>query len=462
MKGKRWFRRLLIVGLALAVAIPLLAFGLSNLYLASPKGRAFVASKARERTGLETSVMGSSWSPWNGITVYGIRIEQPGPLKTAVTSPLLQIESASAMPVWRNLVLHRKLLLKGIELHNPKLVLPVELLSQLPSQPPAVTSPPAVAKVDPTPQQTPVTPAPTIAPPGHATPGNVPDIPQEEPVANIESLEESKAPTVWVKFSGGGLKIVSTTAREPLYQISKIDGAAPLGGRQTSSEAVLEGIRFLGKPLVDTMTIPLKWHSPVLEIGAFGGEAFGMECTAGASMAFSGGLPFRINAILPQQENREIGLSEKLNAKFASIAGQGVFQGQLAFPATWQGQWIAQATGIDTNYSDQHAHFDQGRALVVFRNGALSCIDARLVGEPLVIIGNATLLSDGRAAANGRIIAPPETLVAISKFTEPDSAAPSLTPLSTPQRSALDLQLFGKLGEFYFKPNPRATPIPLN
>ena len=462
MSGKRWFRRLLIAGLVLAVAIPLLAFGLSNLYLASPKGSAFVASKVRERTGLETSVMGSSWSPWNGISVYGIRIEQPGSLKMAVAKPLLQIESVHAMPAWRFLVLERKLLLKGIELRKPKLVLPVELLSQLPSHPHA-TTPPAVAKVNPAPQQTPpLAPATTVDPPVHPAPETIPNIPQEKPVANVESVEESKDPTVWVKFSGGGLKIVSTTSKDPLYQISKMDGAVPLGGRHTSSEVVLERIKFLGKPLADTMTITLKWHSPVLEIGAFDGEIFGIKCTSGASMALSGGLPFRINAILPKQENHEIGLSEKLNAKFASIAGQGVFQGQLAFPATWQGQWVTQAVGIDTNFSDHHAHFDQGQALIVFRNGALSCIDARLVGEPLAIIGNATLLSDGRAAANGRVIAPPETLVAISKFTEPNSAAPSLTPLSTPQRSALDFQLFGKLGEFYFKPNPRATPILLN
>ena len=59
MKGRRWFRKLLVAALALAVAIPLVGFGLSNLYLASPKGRIFVASKIKARTGLDASVMGS-------------------------------------------------------------------------------------------------------------------------------------------------------------------------------------------------------------------------------------------------------------------------------------------------------------------------------------------------------------------------------------------------------------------
>lgn len=457
MKGRRWFRKLLVAALALAVAIPLVGFGLSNLYLASPKGRIFVASKIKARTGLDASVMGSGWSPWNGISIYGIRIEQPGPLKTAIPSPLLRIESFHAKPAWKTLVTTRQFLVEGIELHKLRMVLPVELLSQLPSQPPVAVVPPTVAQVAPPAQENPA-----AVPPAISAPGPVPVIPEEKPAATIESVEKTTVPTVWVKFSEAGLKIVSTTSKEPLYEISDIEGAAPLAGRHAASEIALRRIRFLGKPLVESMTVPLKWRSPVLEIGAIHGGLFGMDCEAAASIALSGGMPFRIQALVPKQENQEIGFGGNMKAQFGSIAGQGIFQGQLLFPATWQGQCITQAASIDTGFADQSAHFDQGSMLVIFRNGALSCIDARLVGESLTLIGNATLLSDGRAAANGRIIAAPETLVAISKYTEPNSAAPVLTSLSTPQRSALDLQIFGRLGEFYFKPNPRSAPIPLN
>jgi hypothetical protein len=31
--------------------------------------------------------------------------------------------------------------------------------------------------------------------------------------------------------------------------------------------------------------------------------------------------------------------------------------------------------------------------------------------------------------------------------------------LHTTQRAALDLQIFGRLGEFHYKPNPKAPPI---
>lgn len=462
--AKLWFRRLLVAGLVCAIGLPLVGFGLSNLYLASLKGRDFVGSKIRAVTGLDVSVMGSSWSPWNGISVYGMNVEQPGQLKMELPSPFVRIERIRAAPSWRNLVLNRRLLLKGIELYKPELVLPVELLSQLPSQPPVVVQPPAVVQqVIPVPKQTPTeqtSPAPLPSTVSH--PKTVAGTPEAKARTAIENVREISSPTVWLKFFGGSVKIVSVKADKTLYQISDLEGNVPLAGKRATSKILLNRIKFLGDPIAETMTIPLEWHSPMLQLGAFDMEIFGIRCEAVANIAITEKLPFQIQAILPKQENQEIGLSEKTNGKLGSIVGQGVFKGQLTSPATWQGQWITQAASIETNFAGNTAHFDQGRAIMVFQNGTLRCLEARLIGESLSVIGNATFLSNGRAAANGRIIAAPDTLVAISKFTQPHSSAPVLTPLSTPQRAALDLQVFGKLGEFYFQPNPRATPIPLN
>jgi hypothetical protein len=97
----------------------------------------------------------------------------------------------------------------------------------------------------------------------------------------------------------------------------------------------------------------------------------------------------------------------------------------------------------------------------MFHGGTLRCLDARLVGEETSLLGNAMLLSDGRFAGIARIVAAPESLVAISKFTHPDGTAPQLTSLSTPQRAALDMRIFGSPGNVFFQPNPAAAPIPL-
>jgi len=88
-------------------------------------------------------------------------------------------------------------------------------------------------------------------------------------------------------------------------------------------------------------------------------------------------------------------------------------------------------------------------------------VDARLTGEETTVMGNGAMLTDGRTAAIARIVAAPDTLLAISRFTQPSSSEPELTPLSTPQRAALDLRFFGQPGNFLYQPNPAAPPLPL-
>jgi hypothetical protein len=120
-----------------------------------------------------------------------------------------------------------------------------------------------------------------------------------------------------------------------------------------------------------------------------------------------------------------------------------------------------QANSLDTIYAGQSAHFARGQAIIVFRNGALRCVDARLEGEEATVMGNGAVLTDGRVAAIARFVAAPDTLLAISKFTQPATLELQLTPLSTPQRSALDMQFFGQPGNFFYQPNPAAKPFQL-
>lgn len=106
--------------LALAVLGPSLAFGTSNLFLASPKGRAFVAARIQRTIQLETSVQGSTWSPWNGFTVYGLLIKQPASLRKVVSAPMLTAESIRIHPDWRAMA-KRRIVIRGIEIHKPDL-----------------------------------------------------------------------------------------------------------------------------------------------------------------------------------------------------------------------------------------------------------------------------------------------------------------------------------------------------
>ena len=76
--------------------------------------------------------------------------------------------------------------------------------------------------------------------------------------------------------------------------------------------------------------------------------------------------------------------------------------------------------------------------------GRLSCLDARLIGDDLSLLGNATLLADGRIAAALRMVTAPEIASTLTQHAFPNiSPPPVLTPLSTPQRVAFDLDLSG-------------------
>ncbi len=465
MKRKSWIRRLAAGAVLLLLLLPLLLFGLSNAFLMSPPGRNFIAGRIGGRIGLETKLQGSSWSPWNGISLYGLRIAQPEPLKKALSAPLLAVESIRVMPGWRELG-RRQLLIRELDIHRPELTLPIELLSQIPPpQPPPGAPPPQVAAVPESPvtELTPTqTPPPAVAS-AAASPVPAPNlgaVPRLAPVPTVASnpLPEITVPTVWMNFSDARLKVVTSMTAEPLYEIGKATGKLPLNGKAADTELALETIRTLGNTLSDELTVPVEWRPPVLKFGAVKGGFFGLDCTMEAQFRYYPGMPFVINAVIPRQDNKEVAIGETVQAELGSVAGEARFQGFLKSPASWQGQSMAQAAEIDTRYSGQEASFELGQALFSFQNGALRCLDARLLGESLSILGNAALLTDGRVAANARVVAAPDTLVAVSKMTQPDSA-PYLTPLSTPQRAALDLQFYGRPGAFYFRPNPRAAPL---
>lgn len=461
MRKRRPRKWLGLAVLALAfLALPL-AFGVSNLFLVSTKGRAFVAARIQRTIQLETTVQGCTWSPWNGFTVYGLLIRQPTPLRSAVSAPMLTAESIRIHPDWRAL-LKRQIVIRGIEIRKPDLAVAIELLSQIPSAPvePAIAAKqPDLATLDQPPAEipSPESVVPTVPPP---------PIPQADPpLAAKPETSPPQAPvvltdpTVWVTFTDARLRIVSALSKEPLYRILRIDGGLPIGGKSAGSELVLDGIRVLGNSIPSGVKIPVKWQAPVLNLGVVDAGLYGIDAKLEAKISLTPGIPFLVGGVLPKQDDREIVLSEALRAKLGSIAGQGRVQGLLLAPGTWQGQGIVQALSVETGYAGQKARFDHGQALVIFQGGVLRCLDARMVGEDSSFLGNGMALSDGRFAANLRIVASPESLASISKFTQTDSSPPRLTPLSTPQRAALDLQVFGLPDKIFYQSNPAAKPV---
>ncbi len=454
MKPRIRIRRLVVHASLAGVLLVILAYGASNLYLMTAPGKARLGENISARLHLETSVQGASWSPWNGLTVYGIQTRQPEQLRKTIPSPFLLVRSIQVVPDWKRL-LRRDFAVREISVIDPELTVPIELATLIPRQeiPPAIAANTEAKKSPATPPAAARPKRPQNAPAASAAP--------HPPVGPMPRTPPDLGPTAWLRIENARISIASGFTGNPPVRLNRLSGKIPLGGNPANSRLRIKALEVLGTPLMESFEIPVKWTAPMLSFQTANRAGTNIDWSAGISFALAGGIPFQIDATIPPQTDLSLTLPLAISATFGKIAMQSRLQGLLLAPGTWNGRGLAQVGDIIAKADSQTAAFRDGQALLVFQNGLLQCPDARLVGETLSFMGNAAALSDGRVAAKLRIVSAPDTLVAISRKTEPDHRAPSLTPLSTPQRSALDLEVFGSPGAFYYRSNPSAAAIPL-
>lgn len=461
---RAWKRWLGVLGL-----LPPLGFALSNLWLASPPGRAWIAAKIQQRCrGLETRVGGASWSPWNGFTLREIVISQPPELNAAIAEPLIHIGSLRVMPVWRA-CLRGILDVRSADLESPRIVVSVQMLSHL-AQPSAVpTTPllaiqpaiPLVASLLP-PHQPQASPAPGTATPDQTNVVPAPVTPpQVQPAPATASAEPSK-PTGWIHIRHGSFQLVSINSALPLVAMADLSGDLPVSGDAASSSLSLAGLTAHGTPLLADFQAPLAWQSPVLSLKPVEITLVGIHFLFAAKLALLSGLPLQLEVQMPKQSPAPLALADGGEAKAAQLASAGRFRGLLLAPSTWQGDCLAQSAAISIKATAHQASFESGTCIIALRGGVLSCVDARLVGEELSLLGNATVFADGRAAGVVRLVAPSETTLGIVRRLFPKcEAVPALTPMATPQRVACDLEVFGNLNEFQVRLGHNGPVMPL-
>jgi hypothetical protein len=489
---------------ALAAAlpgIPLLVFALSNLWLASPLGRAWTAGKLTAATGLDATVAGASWSPWGGASLRGVRISQPAPLDELVGEPLAEIGTIHLTPVW-SAWLRGRPAIREINLESPRIVLPVQVLAHFleqAAQPPAMamaaadplpgTEPPPLAgpagpaeqpptgrpSDDPAePAAGPVTPGdpsgPAAIPPfiaaadpagppaaeAAATPP-VPDAaPPTPPATSADAAARSGTPeaTGWVRVSDGAFKLVFAGLAIPLLDLAGLDAAIPVGGGPASPDLRLGTLAVLGQTVLDGLELPLRREGPVLNIGPLETEQAGVLVRVAARLAFTQGLPLELEILLPPQSPEAPVIIGHYAVHPAKLEAALRFHGLLLAPGGWRGEALAGANDISIRRSDHAAQdtarqtgFSRGGGIVIMSGGVLSCLDARLIGDHLSFLGNGTRLPDGRTAAVLRVVANPDLAANFHRRVFPAlEEVPALTPLSTPERAALDFELLGSAG----------------
>lgn len=428
-RGFRRWRRMIFFLLGLPAGI----FLLGNLSLSSPWACHWIAAKIERRTGMETRVGGASWSPWNGAAIAAVELLQPVPLRAALKQPLIRIDSLRVTPVWKAW-LRGRLEVSSIELVSPRFVLPLELASHL-ARPQKTTPPPAAAATPPPASVQPGPPAPT--PPAAASPPIHPTPPSQ--------------PTGWLHLKNASFSLVHAGSHRTLIEIAQITGSVPIAGDHAQSALKIDSVSAFGNELARNLAAQLDWTYPLLSLKPLETEIAGYKLVLAGKIASFSGLPTQIDAQLPQQALAAFALPLDGQASAEAITASARFRGLLLAPATWQGDLVAESLAPAIRVAARETKFDRGSAVTVLRGGVISCVDARLIGDELSLLGNATLLADGRAAGAARLVAAPESATAIASRIFPHLAAPSLTPLATPQRAAFDLEAFGNISQLFLR-----------
>lgn len=436
-RGKRrWLRWSAI----LLPAIPLAAFGLSNLVLNSAKGRSWMAARIQSRTTLETSIGGASWSPWNGVTVRQIRVSQPGPLQEYVAAPLAEIETLNIRPVWKA-ALRGHLDIRRMTVEKPRIVLPLQLVAHF-----APPTPPAVLAQNPPPPAT--APSSPAAPQPQAAPA-----PQPQPEAPPSTPPPTTtAPTDFVELKDASFSLVFAGHPVALAEFSGISGEIPVAGREAETTLSIASIKGLGGETARDLRFPLQWKAPLLTSPATDIPVGGFKTKIAAQLGFVAGLPLAIEWVAPDQEVKSFTLPGNQTISSPKASAVSRFRGALLAPSTWHAESIATATKPIVVSPGHQTKFDVARVITVLRGGTLSCVDARLTGDDVSFLGNGTVLSDGRTAAVLRIVAPPETGMAVVRNLFPGvTSPPAFRSMSSPQRAALDIEVSGSLGDLQIR-----------
>ncbi|MFT3990701.1 MAG: hypothetical protein QM680_04755 [Luteolibacter sp.] len=435
--------------LKLAAIFPLLLlilFGLSNLALTSPWARAWISGKIRAKSGLDAEISGLSWSPWNGVTCYQLRILQPAPLRAELKPPLLEVKRATLLPEWKSLR-HRALILRSLTLDSPKILLPLEIFGTPagPEAPKQESLPPEIAAVP----QAPPPPSPTA----ESTPRR-PDITIRDLVPGMaDETAPAKPlgiPTAWLHLKNASFTLLLASRNKPLIEVSNLNGNLPLAGDPAVSTLSYSTFKTCGTPVTIAQPLRISWKPPILELEKQNLTVADQTATFEAKIALRPYLPMQWELQFSTQPLRLKPLPFHNEIQASQAAFQGRFLGALLVPASWRGDFLTSLQGVRTRIAGHELVFPHGHALAFLRGKVLSCLDAAMVSDELALMGNATLVTDGRAAGVLRFVAAPETLQSVTQHLFPKIPA-NFTPLSTPQRAAFDLHAFGSIREIFLQ-----------
>lgn len=443
-RRRRWLRRIVLA----AVLLPLLLFGLSNLWLATPPGRSWIAGKVTRSIGLPARIGPASWLPWDGLCLREIVVDRPAELAGAGAEPVLTVGRVKVVPHWGELARGR-VSVGRIEVEEPALDLPVELLAFLVAAQPAPALPPAEApSPEPSPEQ--------VA-------GTDPEVQQPAVLPEEQETATGAAPqavvqlpeTSWMAVNGGSIRVRSAAGGGDWLAVAQIDAELPLRGEAADGVVAMKGIALAGWE-AEALELPLRWEAPRISVSDWEPGELAVKLRVNAQCIAFGSMPFVIDCRLPEQavDGQAAGLPLSPFAERA--VGYATLAGHLRIPSTIAGRGGIEAEEVVVPpgpASEEALEFDNCRLWWQASGGVARVIDARAVGDQISLLGNAALVADGRIGGVVRVVAPQDAVAGMREMLggligEPPAG---FRPLETPDRWFVDCTLSGTIGDELFQ-----------
>lgn len=408
----KWLRILQRVFCAL-VAGCLVLFLLVQLVLATPWARGRVAEQVTKRTGLDCRISGLSWTPWGGVGIRSLVVDQPRGL--GWNQPLLNFERLRVQPDYVS-CLRREWAVRAVEIERPELSISLEMLAAMARRSGPTEHPPSLAVAEEPQPAGPVLPAGLDLDGGPVRDsfGGAVAPPSASPVAVPMGESERTRLTVvpaGLMVANGSIELFSGISGSSLFRLSGVQFSSTSKQSGLEGEGLIETLT-VGEFAIETdvgieldqvidsfqllLTINLEENKqPVCSLRVSLEKDFPFQATFSHHFAS----PFAIE--LPRIGALELASNQTLVYS----------RGWLLAPMTWQGLMRVGGRGLALEGLD--LSFDRHHGTMILRNGLLQVPDARVLGDQVSLLGNGWLTRDAGAAVF-RVVVPGQSAALVA------------------------------------------------
>ena len=445
--------RLVLWSPAWGLVLLLIVFGLSNCWLWSSWGTGMVEERLRRMTGQEWEIDRISWSPWNGVSLYGVEMFVAQEADGQPEEAIISVERVRVYPYWRKLAAG-KLYPQGIEIESPKFYVTLEMLAGVLSHNAARQNQEPVPRLL---EKKPVRKL-TAEPEEHEVEPQSIVSRSSESASRVEhqKREQPRLP-VHLKITNAQLRFGSFSKPLSVFSCEGLDYEHVLFGGDSEGEIFVRHMQFFDFAALNDVSRKVLWKRPVLTFEEVMKGPGGVEVKCVAQWAFLKGrsksLPFLLDVSMKPQKVEPISILGR-NDIVVGVEHMGArmrVNGLLNHPITWRVDGLLKAQNglVSDRYGKYHVLFTEVDAPVILRRGVLRWDRVRLMSEDVAVMSNGRVSARDGHLSVIRVVASPEIARALTRVMYgvgiTQLGEQWWYDLGTPDRKVRDLVISGPL-----------------